>query len=127
MTSSCIPIPLRSVDYHLFTFLILRLLTVVRSMLLEYGFAEDSSVLPCQNYPLSSGSSSLSSVVWMGGWVRAAGELQVEMDTSHGLGKWTDFEIEVYETGAKVEWDIVEMLIDELVVDVLTWIGGFRV
>ncbi|KAI3813479.1 hypothetical protein L1987_18204 [Smallanthus sonchifolius] len=41
-----------------------------------------------------------------------------EGDMSHCLGKWTDFDVEVYETGAKIEWDILQMLVDEIVVDI---------
>ncbi|KAD7117752.1 hypothetical protein R6Q59_005723 [Mikania micrantha] len=61
---------------------------------------------------------------WMG---VTSGELMLRMDMSHGSGKWSDFEIEAYETGAIVELDIVQTLIDELVIDVSTGIGLFRV
>ncbi|KAK1423479.1 hypothetical protein QVD17_18782 [Tagetes erecta] len=54
-------------------------------------------------------------------------ELKVEMDARHCVGKWSDFEIEAYETGAKVAWDIFETLIDEVVIDISTVVGGFRV
>ncbi|KAM0055228.1 hypothetical protein Hdeb2414_s0006g00203621 [Helianthus debilis subsp. tardiflorus] len=62
------------------------------------------------------------------GWMSAASdEVVVPMDMSRGSGQWSDFEIEAYETGAKVEWDIVETLIDEIVVDVSTNFRPFRV
>ncbi|KAK9074720.1 hypothetical protein SSX86_003038 [Deinandra increscens subsp. villosa] len=54
---------------------------------------------------------------WMG-FVGVISDELVEMDMSHCLGKWTDFEIEVYETGAKIESDILQMLVDEIVVDI---------
>nr|DAD34808.1 TPA_asm: hypothetical protein HUJ06_005448 [Nelumbo nucifera] len=38
----------------------------------------------------------------------------IEREMSHGLGKWTDFEIEAFEAGTEVELDI---LMDEIVMD----------
>lgn len=55
------------------------------------------------------------------GWTGLVGgtlEDLVEDDTKHGLGEWADFEVEVYETGARIESDIMQMLVDEIVVDV---------
>ncbi|KAM0057709.1 hypothetical protein Hdeb2414_s0005g00161521 [Helianthus debilis subsp. tardiflorus] len=53
---------------------------------------------------------------WMG-LVGVTSDELVERDMSLCLGKWTDFEVEVYETGAKIESDIMQMLVDEIVVD----------
>nr|XP_043638672.1 uncharacterized protein LOC122609795 [Erigeron canadensis] len=62
---------------------------------------------------------------WMG-FVGVTSDELVERDMSHSLGKWTDYEIEEYETGAKIEGDIFHLLIDEIVVDMLTDIAFFR-
>jgi hypothetical protein len=36
---------------------------------------------------------------------------------SHSLGKWTDFEIEGFETGAEIDSDILQTLVEEIAVD----------
>ncbi|KAK9064941.1 hypothetical protein SSX86_016324 [Deinandra increscens subsp. villosa] len=54
---------------------------------------------------------------WMG---VTQDEQLVEMEMSHGSGKWSDYETEAYETSAKLEWDIIQMLIDETVIDIST-------
>ncbi|KAL8200489.1 hypothetical protein R6Q57_011828 [Mikania cordata] len=54
---------------------------------------------------------------WMG-FVGVISDELVDGDMSHCLGQWTDFEIEVYETGAKIESDILQMLVDEVVLDI---------
>ncbi|KAK1439091.1 hypothetical protein QVD17_04906 [Tagetes erecta] len=54
---------------------------------------------------------------WMGAVGQTSDEL-VERDMIHWLGKWADFEVEVYETGAKIGSEILQMLVDEIVVDV---------
>ncbi|KAI3665550.1 hypothetical protein L6452_44177 [Arctium lappa] len=59
---------------------------------------------------------------WMGFVGRSSDEL-VEGDMSNWLGKWTDFEIEGYEIGARIEGDVLEMLVDEVVVDLLLFSG----
>ncbi|XP_059644159.1 uncharacterized protein LOC132285939 [Cornus florida] len=41
----------------------------------------------------------------------------IERVISHSLGKWTDFEIEAFETGAEIGGDILQILVDEIVVD----------
>lgn len=53
---------------------------------------------------------------WMGFVGRSSDEM-VEGDMSNWLGKWTDFEIEGYEVGARIEGVVLEMLVDEIVVD----------
>ncbi|WCJ25359.1 hypothetical protein M5689_007248 [Euphorbia peplus] len=41
----------------------------------------------------------------------------VEWEMSHSLGKWTDFEIEEFETGAELDQDILQVLVDETVME----------
>lgn len=62
---------------------------------------------------------------WMG-FVGVTSDELVDRDMSHCLGKWTDFEIEEYETGATIEVDILQMLVDELVVDLSTGITCYH-
>ncbi|KVI02791.1 protein of unknown function DUF4378 [Cynara cardunculus var. scolymus] len=62
---------------------------------------------------------------WMGFVGRRSDEL-VEVDMSHWLGKWTDFEIEGYEIGARIEGDVLEMLVDEIVVDLCCCCSGVK-
>ncbi|XXG79550.1 hypothetical protein AAC387_Pa09g0593 [Persea americana] len=45
----------------------------------------------------------------------------VEREFSSSLGKWTNFDIETYETGTLVEEDIFQVLLDELVMDLGGW------
>ncbi|CAK9150691.1 unnamed protein product [Ilex paraguariensis] len=47
----------------------------------------------------------------------------VEKEMSHSLGKWTDFEIEAFETGAEIDWDILHGLVNEIVIDL--WEGNY--
>ncbi|KAJ9564371.1 hypothetical protein OSB04_000337 [Centaurea solstitialis] len=53
---------------------------------------------------------------WMG-FVGQSSDDLVEGDMSRCLGKWTDFEMEGYEIGGRIEGDVVEMLVDEIVAD----------
>ncbi|KAH7556885.1 hypothetical protein JRO89_XS11G0007500 [Xanthoceras sorbifolium] len=41
----------------------------------------------------------------------------IECDMSHSLGKWTDFDIEAFETGAVIGRDILQILVEETVTD----------
>lgn len=41
----------------------------------------------------------------------------IEKELSCCLGKWTDFEIEVFETGVAIDWDILQFLVDEVVLE----------
>lgn len=41
----------------------------------------------------------------------------IECDMSHSLGKWTDFDIEAFETGSEIGWDILQILVEEIVTD----------
>lgn len=53
-------------------------------------------------------------------WISVSGRSPdelIEGDMSTSLGKWTDFEIEAFETGAEISHNIVESLVDEMVVD----------
>lgn len=53
-------------------------------------------------------------------WAYFAGMITdeiVESEMSHSLGKWTDFNIEVFETGAEIDGDILHILVDEIVTD----------
>ncbi|XP_022759941.1 uncharacterized protein LOC111306307 [Durio zibethinus] len=43
----------------------------------------------------------------------------IEWEISYSLGKWTDFDMEAYETGAEIDWDILQNLIQELVLDLV--------
>ncbi|KAK0595139.1 hypothetical protein LWI29_003918 [Acer saccharum] len=53
-------------------------------------------------------------------WTHLAGMTPdeiIECEMSHSLGKWTDFDIEAFETGAEIGWDILEILVEEIVTD----------
>ncbi|KMT18565.1 hypothetical protein BVRB_2g026990 [Beta vulgaris subsp. vulgaris] len=53
-------------------------------------------------------------------WISFAGntpDMIIEREMSTSLGKWTDFEIEGFETGAVISQDIVQVLVDEIVMD----------
>lgn len=41
----------------------------------------------------------------------------VEWDMSHSLGKWTDFNVEAFETGGEIDGDILHILVDEIVIE----------
>ncbi|KAJ4825596.1 hypothetical protein Tsubulata_022664 [Turnera subulata] len=41
----------------------------------------------------------------------------IEWEMSHSLGKWTDFEVEAFETGAEIDREILQALVDEIVTD----------
>ncbi|KAJ6371046.1 hypothetical protein OIU77_001538 [Salix suchowensis] len=41
----------------------------------------------------------------------------IDWEMSNSLGKWTDFEIEGFETGAEIDWDILQTLVEEIAVD----------
>ncbi|KAJ6364873.1 hypothetical protein OIU76_029782 [Salix suchowensis] len=43
----------------------------------------------------------------------------IDWEMSHSLGKWTDFEIEGFETGAEIDRDILQTLVEEIAVDLL--------
>lgn len=45
----------------------------------------------------------------------------IEREMSCCLGKWTDFEIEAFETGVAIDGDILQFLVDEIVLDL--WQG----
>lgn len=45
---------------------------------------------------------------------------KIEWDMSHSLGRWTDFEIEVFENGAEIDRQILQNLLDEVVMDLCT-------
>ena len=53
-------------------------------------------------------------------WAELAGLITdelIEYEMSHSLGKWIDFELEAFETGAEIDLQILQTLIDELVID----------
>lgn len=41
----------------------------------------------------------------------------IDWEMSHSLGKWTDFDIEAFETGAEIDGDILQILVDEIVME----------
>ncbi|KAG1334764.1 hypothetical protein COCNU_03G008830 [Cocos nucifera] len=54
------------------------------------------------------------------GWMGLAGRFlddMIEKEMSHSTGRWTDCEIEAFETGTEVETDILQALVDEMVID----------
>ncbi|GAA0176553.1 transferase [Lithospermum erythrorhizon] len=56
-------------------------------------------------------------------WTKLAGTIPddlIEWDMSHSLGKWTDFEVEAFESGIELDQLILQTLIDELVIDLCT-------
>lgn len=61
-------------------------------------------------------------------WTHLAGKIPdeiIEMEMSHSLGKWTDFEIEACETGAEIDGDLLQIMVDEIVVDLCEGKLGF--
>ncbi|CAK7344317.1 unnamed protein product [Dovyalis caffra] len=53
-------------------------------------------------------------------WTDFAGMIPddiIDWEMSHSLGKWTDFEFEGFETGAEIDWDILQTLVEEIAVD----------
>lgn len=59
----------------------------------------------------------------VGRWTELAGLIPDELiyyEMSHSLGKWIDFELEAFETGAEIEVEILQALIDELVIDTIS-------
>lgn len=56
----------------------------------------------------------------MNKWTSLAGMVPdeiVEWEMSHGLGKWTDFDIEAFEAGDDLCCDIFQALVDEIMID----------
>ncbi|XVF71619.1 hypothetical protein PTKIN_Ptkin12aG0053500 [Pterospermum kingtungense] len=56
-------------------------------------------------------------------WTKLAGMVPdelIEWEMSYSLGKWTDFDVEAYETGAEMDWDILQTLVEEIVVDLIS-------
>ncbi|XVF20778.1 hypothetical protein REPUB_Repub12eG0032700 [Reevesia pubescens] len=56
-------------------------------------------------------------------WTKLAGMVPdelIEWEMSYSLGKWTDFDIEAFETGAEMDWDILQILVEEIVVDLVS-------
>lgn len=54
-------------------------------------------------------------------WTDLAGMIPdeiIEWEMSHSLGKWTDFDIEAFETGTEIDGDILQVLVEEIVMDV---------
>ncbi|XP_065848333.1 uncharacterized protein [Euphorbia lathyris] len=49
----------------------------------------------------------------------------IEWEMSHSLGKWTNFEIEEFETGAEIDWEILQVLVDETVMELWDCRLGF--
>ncbi|XP_073262039.1 uncharacterized protein [Populus alba] len=57
-------------------------------------------------------------------WSDSAGMILdeiIDWEMSHSLGKWTDFEIEGFETGAEIDRDILQTLVEEIAVDLWEW------
>ncbi|XP_041007598.1 uncharacterized protein LOC121252166 [Juglans microcarpa x Juglans regia] len=55
-------------------------------------------------------------------WTDLAGMIPdeiIELEMSHSLRKWTDFDTEAFETGAEIDGDILQILIEEIVMDLL--------
>lgn len=55
-------------------------------------------------------------------WTDLAGMVPdeiIEWEMSHSLGKWTDFDIEAFETGHQIDGDILQNLVEEIVMDLL--------
>ncbi|OMP04736.1 hypothetical protein COLO4_09347 [Corchorus olitorius] len=56
-------------------------------------------------------------------WTKLAGIIPdelIEWEMSYSLGKWTNFDIEAFETGVEMDWDILQNLVDEIVVDLVS-------
>lgn len=43
----------------------------------------------------------------------------IDWEMSHSLGKWTDFDIEAFETGVDIGGDVLQILVDEIVEDLV--------
>ncbi|CAI9110667.1 OLC1v1010732C1 [Oldenlandia corymbosa var. corymbosa] len=56
----------------------------------------------------------------IGRWLALAGlfpDELIEHDMSHSLGKWTDFELEAFETGTEIDQQILQALISEMLLE----------
>ncbi|KAH7848043.1 hypothetical protein Vadar_033172 [Vaccinium darrowii] len=61
-------------------------------------------------------------------WTQLAGMIPdeiIETEMSRSLGKWTDFDREGYETGAAIDVELMQMLVDEIVIDLCEENMGF--
>lgn len=55
-------------------------------------------------------------------WITFAGKAPdeiIEREMSTSLGKWTDFEIEAFETASQINQELVQSLVDEIVVELV--------
>ncbi|GMI66165.1 TON1 Recruiting Motif 22 [Hibiscus trionum] len=55
-------------------------------------------------------------------WINLVGMVPdelIEYEMGYSLGKWTDFDIEAYESGVEMDWDILQNIIDEIVDDLV--------
>ncbi|XP_019154543.1 PREDICTED: uncharacterized protein LOC109151086 isoform X2 [Ipomoea nil] len=82
----------------------------------ESGFRAWTNLLPCLNTEMLVSEILKELKMWMGLAGLVPDEL-IEWDMSHCLGKWTDFEIELYENGVEIDRDILHSLVDEVVLD----------
>nr|GMD51976.1 Futsch light chain LC(F) like [Ipomoea batatas] len=82
----------------------------------ESGFRAWTNLLPCLNTEMLVSEILKELKMWMALAGLIPDEL-IEWEMSHSLGKWTDFEIELYENGVEIDRDILHSLVDEVVLD----------
>ncbi|XP_039010454.1 uncharacterized protein LOC120139215 [Hibiscus syriacus] len=91
----------------------------------KYGPYCNSGFRPWRSLPycMNSGKLIRDVAVEVKRWIRLVGMVPVELieyEMSYSLGKWTDFDIEAYETGIEIDWDILQNTINEIVNDLIS-------
>ncbi|KAE8654963.1 putative serine/threonine-protein kinase [Hibiscus syriacus] len=91
----------------------------------KYGPYCNSGFRPWRSLPycVNSGKLIRDVAVEVKRWIKLVGMVPDELldyEMSYSLGKWTDFNIEAYETGVEMDWDILQNIIDEIVHDLVS-------
>nr|GMC59952.1 Futsch light chain LC(F) like [Ipomoea batatas] len=97
-------------------------LEVVDSKLSRYsksGFGAWTKLPPCMNTEILLFEILGEVKLWMA-MTGLIHDDKIEWDMSHSLGKWTDFEVEVFENGVEIDRQILQNLVDEVVMDFCT-------
>ncbi|KAE8668957.1 putative serine/threonine-protein kinase [Hibiscus syriacus] len=91
----------------------------------KYGLYCNSGFRPWRSLPycMNSGKLIRDVAVEVKRWIRLVGMVPdelIEYEMSNSLGKWTVFDIEAYETGVEMDWDILQDIMDEIVNDLVS-------
>lgn len=61
-------------------------------------------------------------------WTNLAGRIPdeiIDWEMSHSSGKWTDFDVEAFESGAEIGGEILQVLVDEIMTDLCEFRPGY--